>query len=100
MRIVKISVLLVISLAMFAAERREGGGIYKVGVTQRQYHPQEPYNWRGADTHALLTTIWYPADPAAVEQPQWIGSQENPFASLGKSAPDAKVATFPAHFPL
>jgi predicted dienelactone hydrolase len=74
--------------------------LYKVGVMQRAYKPPEPYNWRGADTHALVTTIWYPADPASVEQPQWIGPPENAFASLGKSAPDAKLAPSPARFPL
>ena len=54
--------------------------IYKVGVVTRQFNPPEPYEWRDAKTHALVTDIWYPADPAAVEQMQWIGSPDAPFA--------------------
>jgi hypothetical protein len=36
---------------------------FKVGVRSRQIAPPEPYEWRGAATHALDTAIWYPADP-------------------------------------
>src|SRR4051812_7666281 len=38
----------------------------KVGVTQRAFVPARPYVWRGAKTHALPTTIWYPAHAASV----------------------------------
>src|SRR5216684_5188432 len=48
-------------------------GDYNVGVSTRAFKIDKPYNWRGAQTHALVTTIWYPAAPAAVEQPKWIG---------------------------
>ncbi|HKD79020.1 MAG TPA: peptidase [Candidatus Angelobacter sp.] len=73
---------------------------YKVGMTQRKFVPREPYNWRGAKTHALVTMIWYPAEAPAQEQPQWIGSPASPFASAGKAASDAKLAASPAKFPL
>ena len=76
------------------------GDLYKVGVASRSFVPKGPYNWRGAKTHALITTIWYPADAASVEQPQWIGSPDSPFASAGKAARDAKLAAAPAKFPL
>jgi predicted dienelactone hydrolase len=74
--------------------------IYKVGVMSRQFTPPEPYDWRGAKTHALVTDIWYPADPATVEQPQWIGSADAPFASTGRAARDAKPIATPEKFPL
>jgi predicted dienelactone hydrolase len=74
--------------------------IYKVGVMHRQFTPPEPYDWRGAKTHALVTDIWYPAEPAAVEQTQWIGSPDSPFASAGKAARDAKPIATPEKLPL
>jgi predicted dienelactone hydrolase len=74
--------------------------IYKVGLMHRQFAPPEPYDWRGAKTHALVTEIWYPADPAAVEQMQWIGSADSPFAKAGKAAPDAALIATPEKFPL
>jgi predicted dienelactone hydrolase len=74
--------------------------IYKVGVTSRQFTPPEPYEWREAKTHALVTDIWYPAEPSAVEQAQWIGNPDTPFASAGRAARDAKPAATPEKFPL
>lgn len=74
--------------------------VYKVGVMNRQLTPPEPYDWRGAKTHALVTDIWYPADPAAVEQMQWIGSPDAPFAKLAKAARDAAPLATPEKFPL
>jgi predicted dienelactone hydrolase len=62
--------------------------------------PKEPYNWRGAQTHALVTQIWYPADQASVEQPQWIGPPNAPLFSAGNAAPEASIAAAPAKFPL
>lgn len=73
---------------------------FKVGVVERAFKPAEPYNWRGAKTHALITTIWYPAISTVTEQPQWIGSSESPFASAGKAAEEAELAAMPKQFPL
>jgi predicted dienelactone hydrolase len=73
--------------------------VFKVGVASRAFNPPEPYNWRGAKTHQLLTTIWYPA-AVAVEKPQFVGSAESPFALAGSAAPDAPLAPKPAKFPL
>ncbi len=44
--------------------------------------------------------IWYPAEAAATEQPQWIGPPGSPLFSAGKSAAGATVAQTPAKFPL
>ncbi len=74
--------------------------VYKAGVMTRKFVPPEPYDWRGAMTHALVTDIWYPADPSAVEQMQWIGSPDSPFAKVGKAARDATPLAGTEKFPL
>jgi predicted dienelactone hydrolase len=96
-RILELSTLVLIS--MFAVSSVSGAPkdapLFKVGVANRSFAPPEPYDWRGAQTHALITTVWYPADAAAVEQPQnaWV-------FIAGKAAPDAALASSPARFPL
>jgi predicted dienelactone hydrolase len=74
--------------------------IYKVGAMTRSFVPKEPYNWRGAQTHTLITQIWYPADQSSVEQPQWIGAPNSPLFSAGKAALGAALATDRPKFPL
>jgi len=95
-------VLLLLSLPAVLAQNSndENSHRYKVGIAQRSFSPGADYNWRGAQTHALITTVWYPADSAAEEQPQWLGNPQAPFARLGKAAPDASLAPSPARFPL
>jgi predicted dienelactone hydrolase len=73
---------------------------YKVGVAERAFKPNKAYNWRGAKTHALLTTVWYPAVATAVEQAQWIPPTGQAFASAGKAARDAAMVSTPAKLPL
>lgn len=92
----------VFSLALFVPQSSEAEApkLHKVGVMRRSFIPPEPYDWRGAKTHALVTDIWYPADPTSVEQVQWLGNAENPFASAGKAAPDAPLLAAPAKLPL
>jgi hypothetical protein len=46
---------------------------YKVGMMRRDFVPPEPYDWRGDPKHALVTAIWYPADPGAQEKPLPLG---------------------------
>lgn len=74
--------------------------VYKVGVMRRSFALPEPYDWRDSKTHALVTDIWYPAEKTAVEQVQWIGSPDNPFASAGKAAPNAPLAAAPEKLPV
>ncbi|MCW5962512.1 MAG: hypothetical protein KIT83_00630 [Bryobacterales bacterium] len=45
-----------------------------------------------------MTTVWYPADSASAEQPQWLGPPNSPLFSLGSAAQDAKPS--PGRFPL
>ncbi|SKA38238.1 Predicted dienelactone hydrolase [Enhydrobacter aerosaccus] len=66
--------------------------LFKVGVTTRDFVPAEPYDWRGAGTHVLRTTIWYPATADAREEAQWIGPPVLPFFSAGSAARDAALA--------
>lgn len=74
-----------------------GDTVFKVGVTTRDFIPAEPYDWRGAKTHALRATIWYPAAAEAREEPQWVGPPILPFFSAGSAARDAKPAAGPRH---
>jgi predicted dienelactone hydrolase len=91
---------LLIPPPLFVRARETVPPLFKVGVITRNFVPARPYNWRAAKTHALVTTIWYPAVDGSVEQPQWIGSPESPFAGAGKAAPNAKLAATPDKFPL
>jgi len=69
--------------------------VFKIGVTTRDFIPAEPYDWRGASTHALRAMIWYPAALDAREEPQWIGPAIVPFISAGSAARDAAPAAGP-----
>jgi predicted dienelactone hydrolase len=73
---------------------------FKVGGTFRKFTPPDKsYNWRGAKTHALVATVWYPATASAVEHPIDIPGLSEIFA-LGSVAEDANLASAPAKFPL
>lgn len=87
-------------LFVSSAQARSKTVVYKVGMINRHFTPPEPYDWRDAKTHSLITDIWYPAVPTAVEQSQWIGNPGAPFASAGKAAPDAPMLVTPAKLPL
>ena len=86
--------------SLFSASPASDVPEYKVGVAERAFKPNKAYNWRGAKTHALLTTVWYPAVATAVEQAQWIPPTGQAFASAGKAARDAAMVSAPAKLPL
>jgi predicted dienelactone hydrolase len=91
--------LVCLSLAVSALRaEQEPPGSFRVGMAFRSFAPNEPYNWRGAKTHALRTTIWYPADASAAEQPLQIPGLT--FFVLGKVAQNASFPSGPAKFPL
>lgn len=93
-------VFLCIGLASFLPIGR-AQAVNKVGVSGRTFLKGDAsYDWRGAQTHAMLTTVWYPADPQAVETDRWIGDPQHRFASAGRAAVDAALAPTPAKFPL
>jgi predicted dienelactone hydrolase len=87
---------LALSLILFAVVNvARADEVFKVGVTTRDFIPAEPYDWRGAKTHALRAMIWYPADADAREEPQWVGPPIVPFFSAGSAARDAAPAAGP-----
>jgi predicted dienelactone hydrolase len=55
-------------------------------MASRAIVPRPPFNGRGARTHALLTTIWYPAAASAREQPLRIGRPHDPQFDAGRAA--------------
>lgn len=85
---------------LFLPTRAVSQQTFKVGVTNRRFIPKGDYDWRGSATHALITTIWYPADSHAVEQPRWIGNPKAPFATLARAANDAPIVSSSRRFPL
>jgi predicted dienelactone hydrolase len=72
---------------------------FKVGMSFRTFTPDKPYNWRGAKTHALVTTVWYPAAASAIEHPIEIPGMSELFV-IGSAVPDANLDSAPAKFPL
>src|SRR5260370_32027435 len=87
---------LALSLILLAAVNvARADAVFKVGVTTRDFIPAEPYDWRGAKTHALRAMMWYPAAADAREEPQWIGPPIVPFLSAGSAARDAAPAAGP-----
>ncbi|HXW54704.1 MAG TPA: alpha/beta hydrolase [Candidatus Cybelea sp.] len=84
----------------FAARLMHGSAVtFKVGMASRTFAPKGPYNWRGAKTHGLLTTVWYPALPSADEQPLSVPGLSQIF-ELGSVASNAAFPASPAQFPL
>jgi predicted dienelactone hydrolase len=69
-----------------------------VGAVTRRFVPEGTYNWRGAATRALVTTVWYPAIAGAAMTAHVVGPPEAPWFRLGDWADDAQPAD--GHFPL
>jgi hypothetical protein len=86
------SMLVLMTVSTGAAETADRGPTFPVGISTRSFVPLDSsYDWRGAQTHALVTTIWYPAKAGSVEKQQWVGPPDAPIASAGKAAPDADL---------
>ncbi len=96
----RIMLTLLVFPAFGAAARAQAKAEFKTGVQNRTFAVDQTYDWRGAATHALTTTIWYPAESSSVEKPQWIGPPDSPLFNAGIAAPDAAIAKTPAKFPL
>jgi predicted dienelactone hydrolase len=86
------------SYATGAAQGKGAPPSYPIGMSFRHFVPKGPYNWRGAQTHALSTVVWYPAGPSAHEKQVEIRGLN--IFQLGSAAQDVKVAAEPARFPL
>jgi len=87
--------LAVLLILLASVVQARADGIFKVGVTTQDFIPVEPYDWRGAKTHALRAMIWYPAATEAREEAQWIGPPIFPYYSAGSAASDAPHAAGP-----
>ena len=72
----------------------------KVGVVTRSFAPSQRRNWRGAESHTLETTVWYPAVETAVETRQVIGAPDAPLFEAGLSMPHAAFAPSLEKLPL
>ncbi len=93
------ALIILLSLSANCAHVR-AAEIFKVGVTSRHFLPAQPYDWRGATSHALLEVVWYPADSGADPKPQRIPPNGPPLFEAAPAAPNSKFATSPAKFPL
>jgi len=98
----KLASILGFAMAALAlcARAEDGRGPFKVGFAMRRFAPPEPYDWRGAHTRALVTSIWYPADTKAEERPQLYGPPESPLFEGGNAAPGGAIASHPEKLPL
>src|SRR5689334_14344486 len=88
-----------IAAGALAASRQQAlEQLLPVGAADRLFTPPEPYNWRGAKTHALRTTVWYPAAADAPMVDHDIGPPGSPLFRLGRWGEAAKPAA--GRFPL
>ncbi|MFM0502546.1 alpha/beta hydrolase family protein [Paraburkholderia caffeinilytica] len=71
-----------------------------VGEATRVFHPAVARYWRGAQTQALVTTIWYPADLTSPEVTHDIGAHGHPFFHGHPAAVDAPLSGARAKYPL
>lgn len=97
---VLLSFFIVLCSASADYAQSSGSAAFKAGVASRRIVPAEPYEWRGAATHALLEVVWYPAGSDADARPQPIPPSGAALFEGGMAAPDAKIAAIPAKFPL
>ncbi len=82
-------VLTLFLLALTGDPRAQQPSVRAVAATTRRIVPSGFYNWRGAATQALVTTIWYPAAPGATMSPHDVGQPSQPLFRLGMWADDA-----------
>ncbi|RKE38808.1 putative dienelactone hydrolase [Paraburkholderia sp. BL23I1N1] len=73
---------------------------WHVGEATRVFHPAVARHWREARTQALVTTIWYPADPARPEVAHDIGAPGHRLFHGHPAAVDAPLSSARATYPL
>jgi len=98
---IKSAVPLVLAIAIVslaAGQERGQSDPLAVGATSRRFIPPEPYSWRGAETHALVTTIWYPARAGTLMAEHHVGPPAAPLFTLGRWADDGPMLE--GRFPL
>ncbi|NML35052.1 alpha/beta hydrolase family protein [Paraburkholderia antibiotica] len=89
------------SLALSARANAEAAPSgWHVGETVRVFHPSASRHWRGAQTEALVTRIWYPADATQPETAHEIGAPGHPIFLGHAAADDAPLSAAHAKYPL
>lgn len=73
---------------------------YRVGQTIRTFKPDAPREWRGAQTNALVTRIWYPVDRGTQVVAHDIGPPGHPIFRGHPAADNAPLATNQTRYPL
>ncbi|MFM0276711.1 peptidase [Paraburkholderia sediminicola] len=73
---------------------------WHVGEAARIFHPAVVRDWRGARTQALVTTLWYPADPARPELAHDLGEPGHPLFHGHPAVVDAPLSSARAKYPL
>jgi predicted dienelactone hydrolase len=73
---------------------------YQVGEAIRTFHPDVARHWRGAQTEALITRIWYPVDPGTAETAHDIGAPGRPIFRGHPAADGAPLSLARAKYPL
>ena len=88
-----------VAFAPLAASRQSSSGReWPVGTATRRFVPRGTYDWRGAATHALVTSVWYPATSGTSMSLHDLGPPAAPLFRLGEWADDASPAA--GSFPL
>lgn len=73
---------------------------YHVGAALRLIHPPIARDWRGAQTQALVTNVWYPVDAAIPETSREIGAPGHPLFKGHPLAANAPLSPARAKYPL
>src|SRR5690349_6109824 len=84
--------------AQMGSGQRAAGDKWAVGAATREFVPPGTYNWRGAATQELLTSVWYPVTLGTSTSEHKIGPTGSPLFRLGNWTDDAHPVTGP--FPL
>jgi predicted dienelactone hydrolase len=72
----------------------------KVGRVERGYVDTERLNWVGDGPRPMLSSIWFPTDSVAEEEPWLIGNPMFPLFKAGWAVPDAQLSGRIERYPL
>lgn len=71
------------AVVLAAATLIAQGTVSPVGRMQPRIVPEGAYNWRGAATKALITSVWYPAAAGLSASEHFVGPPGSPLFRLG-----------------
>lgn len=89
-----------IGLTVTAAASFAEPAVMHVGETVRVFHPVAARHWRGAQTQALVTRIWYPVDSRVPETAHEIGAPGQPIFEGHPVADNAPLSGARQRYPL